>query len=92
MFQLKYFRNSNHLLPTGWAEVDENQAYPSLASRAPQIHDGESVPSTDSTESESDEDEDQPTNIYGATRMNDESSDEDELSGPTPPPIVSSRN
>ena len=75
-------------MPTGWTDVDEEKTYPTLASRAPQIPDDESVPSTDRTESESDEDEDQQNDVIGTTRMNDESSDEDELSGPTP--VVSS--
>ena len=88
MFQLKYFKSTNNLVPTGWTEVDDDKSYSTLASRAPQIPDDESVPSTDRTESESDEDEDQNSNAFVATRMNDESSDEDELSGPTP--VVSS--
>jgi len=89
MFQLKYFKSSNNLVPTGWTDVDEDKTYPTLASRAPHIPDDESVPSTDRTESESDEDEDQHNSTTDTTRMNDESSDEDELSGPTP--VVSSK-
>ncbi|KAG9244656.1 hypothetical protein BJ878DRAFT_542082 [Calycina marina] len=86
MFQLKYFKGNNQLLPTGWTAVDEDKTYPTLASRVPQVEVDEPVRQSDGSEPESDEDEDD--HVASATRMMEESSDEDELSGPTPPRVA----
>ena len=89
MFELSYFVGTKHLLPTGWGEVEEDKIYPSLSSRAPQPE--QALDDMSNRGAESDDDEQYPSIPFSTnTRMVDEeSSDEDELAGPTPIPVVS---
>jgi ubiquitin carboxyl-terminal hydrolase 4/11/15 len=93
MFDLGYFSGPKDSVPTGWSEVDEDRNYPSIASRNPRLqrtYEDESGNDFDMangrTGSESSNDDDQyPSNtLSSATRMNDESSEEDEPSLPKP--------
>lgn len=78
------------MIPTGWNSIDEDKAYPRLSSRMPELHQTRES-SLDShedgpTSSESDEDSTfgrDDDGLSKQTRMNDESSEEDELQGPT---------
>lgn len=95
MFTLGYFSGAKELIPSGWNVVDEDKNYPSLASRAPQTEelrddspDGFEVTSGRAGSDSSTEDDQPRTNDFsGQTRMNDESSDEDELSAPSVPKV-----
>lgn len=86
MFSLGYFKDSKNEFPTGWVEVTEDKTYPSLASRSPippalPDDSGTDLEMTNRrTDSESSNDE-RVDNFAPATRMNEESS-EDELSQP----------
>ncbi|KAF4635752.1 hypothetical protein G7Y89_g2337 [Cudoniella acicularis] len=97
LFELGYFGGGKELIPSGWNVVDEDKAYPSLASRMPQ------VPSTvdDSlngfeagngqaqSDSSGDDDNFATNGFSNQTRMNDEeSSDEDELAQSSSGPHV----
>jgi ubiquitin carboxyl-terminal hydrolase 4/11 len=86
LFNLGYFSTSNELIPTGWNPVDEDKTYPTLSSRIPEPREMRHG-SLDSYEdgrtgSDSDEGDDFRRRSNGfseQTRMNDESSEEDEL-------------
>jgi hypothetical protein len=95
LFQLNYFTGSKELVPVGWGTVDEDKTFPSLASRLPKTLDPVSddedqydqaeniysahVTSTSSEAGSTDVEENNAPQIT-QTRMNEESSDEDELS------------
>lgn len=86
MFQLCYFSSGSTEVPNGWNVVDEDKTYPLLSSRNPQLHRGVSdqmgydhdmTNGRAASESSTDEDNLSAPNVL--TRMNDASSDEDEL-------------
>jgi ubiquitin carboxyl-terminal hydrolase 4/11/15 len=95
MFTLNYFA-TKEMIPTGWNTIDEDKTYPALASRAPepQIRDS-SLDSYDDgrsgSTSDADDDSGQQNGILGQTRMNEESSDEDDVAAAPTVPRVSSR-
>jgi ubiquitin carboxyl-terminal hydrolase 4/11/15 len=89
MFSLNYFSTPKEMIPTGWNSIDEDKAYPTLASRAPepQMRDS-SLDSYDDgrsgSTSDADDDSSRQNGFSGQTRMNEESSEEDEAaSAPT---------
>jgi hypothetical protein len=98
LFDLGYFQGVKELVPTGWGQVDDEKTYPTLASRNPQLQ--QTIEDESSTEydmangqtgSES-SNEDDPFHrdaFSSTTRMNEESSDEDELAGSGP--VINSR-
>jgi ubiquitin carboxyl-terminal hydrolase 4/11/15 len=94
MFELCYF-STNEFVPAGWQAVDEDKNFPRLSSRNPQLHqadeldDDHDMTSRRAASESSNEDSSfhQP-NYSSTTRMNDESSDEDELA-PAPVSRVS---
>jgi ubiquitin carboxyl-terminal hydrolase 4/11/15 len=98
VFHLGYFQGTKELVPTGWGQVDDEKTYPTLASRKPQLQqtiENESSPEYDMTTgqagSESSNEEDplnQDTTISSATRMTEESSDEDDM---PPIPVINNR-
>ncbi|KAJ9137299.1 Ubiquitin specific peptidase 11 [Pleurostoma richardsiae] len=91
MFQLSYFKEHGSTVPSGWSAVSDNTHLPRLETRKPEIpitvepdDDDADSPSTWGNGTASEEDtntEDAPSPV---TRMNDESSDEDE---PQFPPV-----
>ncbi|PVH82524.1 UCH-domain-containing protein [Cadophora sp. DSE1049] len=75
LFSLSYFSNGKEMIPIGWTTVDEDKTYPSLASRIlPQ--DSDSVDGSDAAGSPTGSES--SNGISGPTRMNDESSEEDD--------------
>ncbi|TVY17333.1 putative ubiquitin carboxyl-terminal hydrolase 12, partial [Lachnellula arida] len=94
LFTLGYFSTPNEPIPTGWNPVDEEKTYPTLSSRMPEprdMRDGSSDSFGDGhTGSDSDEADSfqrrSSNGFAGQTRMNDESSEEDEIAAaPTVP-------
>ncbi len=90
MFELSYFTGTKELVPVGWGTVDEDKDYPKLSSRDPQVlhtmeeddQPQESFPIANGrsqSDASSDVDEDDAPQLVAPTRMNEESSDEDEL-------------
>jgi hypothetical protein len=92
MFALGYFSGSKEMIPSGWNVVDDDKTYPSLESRAPPLAqsfgdspDGfESSNGRSRSESSVEDDTFQSGPYSTQTRMNDESSSEDELAGAPP--------
>lgn len=85
----------------GWASVDEDKDYPKLSSRDPQLRhpmQADEQPQDDfsmlngrtQSEASSDAEEDDAPQLVAPTRMNEESSDEDESALPPNIPRVSS--
>lgn len=94
MFSLGYFSTSKELIPTGWNAVDEEKVYPTLSSRVPQPQREDSIDSFEDGPAGSDSDEGnnfrRGSGGYSEqTRMNDESSEEDELAAAPSVPRVS---
>jgi ubiquitin carboxyl-terminal hydrolase 4/11/15 len=95
LFELSYFTSAKELLPVGWGSVDEDKDYPKLASRDPQFlrsmreddhtQDDYTMPNGRAeSEVSSDAEEDDAPQLVEPTRMNEESSDEDEPAAPAP--------
>jgi ubiquitin carboxyl-terminal hydrolase 4/11 len=95
LFELSYFTSAKELVPVGWGSVDEDKDYPKLSSRDPQaLHsmqedeqaqdDYEMPNGRTQSEASSDVEEDDAPQLIGPTRMNEESSDEDEPAAPAP--------
>jgi len=89
LFELSYFTSAKELVPVGWGSVDEDKDYPKLSSRDPQaLHsmqeddqpqDDYAMPNgRTQSEASSDVEEYDAPQLVGPTRMNEESSDEDE--------------
>jgi ubiquitin carboxyl-terminal hydrolase 4/11/15 len=87
MFDLGYFTGPPETVPTGWSEVDEDRVYPTLASRNPQLRRNEDTESSNEfdrtsiragSEISNDDDEHPSNTMSSVTRMNEESSEEDE--------------
>lgn len=92
MFSLGHFSANKEMIPSGWACVDEDKNYPPLDDRVPK---SKSSPQSNSEEFElessrahsetSNEDDTFRSDAQSnQTRMNEESSDEDELARPQP--------
>ncbi|KAH7413007.1 hypothetical protein BKA64DRAFT_567146 [Cadophora sp. MPI-SDFR-AT-0126] len=75
LFRLSYFSNGKEMIPIGWSTVDEDKTYPSLSSRI-QSQDTESNDGSDAAGSPTGSES--SNGINGPTRMNDESSEEDD--------------
>jgi ubiquitin carboxyl-terminal hydrolase 4/11 len=95
LFELSYFTSAKELVPVGWGSVDEDKDYPKLSSRDLQaLHsmqeddqpqdDYEMPNGRTQSEASSDVEEDDAPQLIGPTRMNEESSDEDEPAAPAP--------
>jgi ubiquitin carboxyl-terminal hydrolase 4/11 len=95
LFELSYFTSAKELVPVGWGSVDEDKDYPKLSSRDPQVlqamqednqpQDDYSMPNGGmQSEVSSDVEEDDAPQLVAPTRMNEESSDEDEPAVPAP--------
>lgn len=95
LFELSYFTSAKELVPVGWGSVDEDKDYPKLSSRDPQVlhsmqeddqpQDDYAMPNgRTQSEASSDVEEDDAPQLVGPTRMNEESSDEDEPAAPAP--------
>ena len=84
MFSLSYFTGSKELVPSGWNILDEDKKYPLLSSRAPQLMRRESTidyqqDRSRSGSSDSSGDMFRHHNSFSnQTRMNEETSDEDD--------------
>lgn len=97
LFQLGYFSEGKTVVPTGWISVDEHRKFPTLQSRAPEpevAEEEESAVQTDAadnltSEEDSEDDAHNKTSEDAPTRMNEESSDDEQL--PTGPIILPSR-
>lgn len=87
LFELSYFRGNNELVPTGWNVLNEDKKYPLLSTRAPirreavevddkQAHSFVSTNLQSDAESSEEDVEDIPQ--LAPTRMNEESSDDDD--------------
>ncbi len=89
IFDLSYFGNNKEVIPTGWNVVDEERRFPLLSTRLPVAHeaveadDGESnvfgSSSVQRSDGESSESDIGDIPQLAPTRMNEESSEEDEL-------------
>ncbi|KAH6668752.1 hypothetical protein B0J14DRAFT_566408 [Halenospora varia] len=82
MFRLHYFGSGKELIPNGWNIVDEDKNYPTLESRAPKTEEttnGFDMTNGRASSHSSDEDNFEKGESSIQTRMNDESSEEDEL-------------
>lgn len=82
-FNIGYFAGSKEMVPTGWHTVDEDKTYPYLSSRNPQLaqsHDTSSMSGYEASNGRAGSEGSEDNFHAGAanTRMNDESSDEDE--------------
>jgi ubiquitin carboxyl-terminal hydrolase 4/11/15 len=95
LFELSYFTSARELVPVGWGSVDEDKDYPRLSSRDPQVlhsmqeddqaQDDYAMPNgRTQSEASSDIEDDAPQLVAPPTRMNEESSDEDEPAAPAP--------
>lgn len=92
---MQYYSSAKELVPVGWNAVDEDKEYPRLSTRRR----SEGFEETQESSSEFNEDVDLEASSSEAeidnaekmpqTRMNDESSDEDELVSSTSNPRVS---
>lgn len=92
MFSMGYFVGQKEYIPTGWHTVDEDKTYPSLSSRNPYLPQGVESSSTSGYEvsvSQAGSDTSE-VGFASNTRMNDESSDEDEDIPAIIQPVVSS--
>jgi ubiquitin carboxyl-terminal hydrolase 4/11/15 len=85
MFELCYF-STNEFVPAGWQAVDEDKSFPRISSRNPQLHqvdepedDHDMTNGRAASESSNEDDRFHPETFSSTTRMNEESSDEDEL-------------
>jgi ubiquitin carboxyl-terminal hydrolase 4/11/15 len=89
LFELSYFTSKKEVVPTGWGVVDEEKLYPRLSSRIPVVQDAVEVDDEASSgfvsknpqgsDGESSEDDIGDIPQLAPTRMNEESSDDDEL-------------
>lgn len=89
MFELSYFCDRSEVVPSGWNQVQDRQEYPKLSSRAPEDSSSDHDTSGPSpltnggdSDAESTSDKQSVTDAAAPTRMNDESSEEDEPSRP----------
>jgi ubiquitin carboxyl-terminal hydrolase 4/11/15 len=99
MFEIGFFAGSKEMIPSGWNVVDEDKIYPSISSRNPQVYQPIDEDSGNGFEdgragSESSEEGVYTSNstsngFSSATRMVDETSDEDEDVIPARAPQVS---
>ncbi|OBT99530.2 CSN-associated deubiquitinating enzyme Ubp12 [Pseudogymnoascus verrucosus] len=89
LFELSYFSSKKEVVPTGWGVVDEEKLYPRLSSRIPVVQDAVEVDDEASdgfasnnpqrSDGESSEDDIGDIPQLAPTRMNEESSDDDDL-------------
>jgi ubiquitin carboxyl-terminal hydrolase 4/11 len=91
LFELSYFGGNKELVPSGWNMVDEDKKFPLLSTRAPILReaveavevDDEQAHSFVSTslqsDSESSEEDVEDIPQLAPTRMNEESSDDDDV-------------
>lgn len=89
LFELGYFTSKKEVVPTGWGVVDEEKLYPRLSSRIPVVQDAVEVGDEAShgfasnnlqgSDGESSEDDIGDIPQLAPTRMNEESSDDDDL-------------
>lgn len=89
LFELSYFTSKKDVVPTGWGVVDEEKIYPRLSSRIPVVQDAVEVDGEGSagfasnnlqgSDGESSEDDISDIPQLAPTRMNEESSDDDDL-------------
>lgn len=89
LFELSYFASKKDVVPTGWGVVDEEKIYPRLSSRIPVVQEAVEVDEEQSngfasnnlqgSDGESSEDDIGNIPQLAPTRMNEESSDEDDL-------------
>lgn len=89
LFELSYFTSKKDVVPTGWGVVDEEKIYPRLSSRIPVAQDAVEVDDEGSagfasnnvqgSDGESSEDDIGDIPQLAPTRMNEESSDDDDL-------------
>jgi ubiquitin carboxyl-terminal hydrolase 4/11/15 len=90
IFELSYFGNNKEVIPSGWSVVDEEKRFPRLSTRLPVVHEAVEVDDDEQTngfapnfnqrsDGESSEDDISDTPQLAPTRMNEESSDEDDL-------------
>ena len=89
IFELSYFGNNKEVIPSGWSVVDEEKRFPRLSSRLPVVHEALEVDDEESngfasninqrSDGESSEDDISDIPQLAPTRMNEESSDEDDL-------------
>lgn len=82
-FNMGYFAGSKEMVPTGWHTVDEDKMYPYLSSRNPQLAqslDTSSMSGYEASNGRAGSEGSEENFHAGAanTRMNEESSDEDE--------------
>lgn len=93
LFELGYFGGNKELVPSGWNVVDEEKKFPKLSSRLPMVQEAFEVddqnPSgfvpNNATNSDGESSEDDVNDIpqLAPTRMNEESSDEDDSASNT---------
>ncbi|KFX89047.1 hypothetical protein O988_08786 [Pseudogymnoascus sp. VKM F-3808] len=89
LFELSYFASKKDVVPTGWGVVDEEKIYPRLSTRIPVVQEAVEVDEEQSngfasnnlqgSDGESSEDDIGNIPQLAPTRMNEESSDEDDL-------------
>lgn len=89
LFDLSYFTSKKDVVPTGWGMVDEEKTFPRLSSRIPVVQDAVEVDDGASngfasnhlqgSDGESSEDDIGDIPQLAPTRMNEESSDDDDL-------------
>lgn len=87
MFEMGYFSGAKEQVPAGWGAVDEDKEFPRLASRDPKTSETPDEAEADTTmgtaNSPSDVGSDEANEADAlqpaTTRMNEESSDEDEI-------------
>ncbi|KAK0127462.1 CSN-associated deubiquitinating enzyme Ubp12 [Cadophora gregata f. sp. sojae] len=85
LFKLSYFSNGKEMIPTGWSTVDDEKTYPSLSSRI-QRQDSDSIDDSDAAGSPTGSESSNGINV--PTRMNDESSEEDDDNIPAVAPQI----
>lgn len=88
LFELSYFTSKKEVVPTGWGAVDEEKLYPRLSTRIPVVQEAVEVGDEQNgfasnnlrgSDGESSEDDIGDIPQLAPTRMNEESSDDDDL-------------